>query len=855
MSDFLPRDILPDLWQEILKRHWSFLETEESVQKLEERKQLEGCLKEFLCVVPHDRKFFLPETGHILRKSVRELTEFTAQNAIVGFETISQYANNLFTKPWRKEYRTLKTYSGCYQHDILSRLLDADQLFLAMGYRRISDDTFVLEGPICPDQVTNVSRDAMAAYVECQIMKHIHAGVHAEGFPCSWKEIFQYRERHIGGTTHSIKEIVYHLNEKRLRKEKMSENTYSNVATLSTQTQPPKSRVVGAGSAGASPCALHGNNLAYPTSSNSCAMHHNVGSPNLSLVGTNDSLSGKYLPPYPAPPPQQQQTAGGGLMSHSRSLEHYQEPHNVFQHRHSFDQQCQAMHQHSHVYEAPYDCLDGLSMGSSVSYAAVAGGYNAPGNRYPLPYNISNQLNAQYATPADVFTNAEHNMYATIEKTGASASGPMHSCDYHRRQGQAPAMQHRQSTYPPDHHLIDFDERAHLTQHDYGAHDYDPRLYEHRGHGGHLRGNAAIYAPPPDPMSYGGYDLPTTLPHSQPPPPTAQDRYVYARPVPKASRTRALAESGFDPRRADRDLMQDPMDNNRKMHKELKERASRTAPADAYHSRRQQTVNDPDIPTTVADMTAAYETASLDDFATLSSASPPLMPKVQEGVGSFESWNYVFKNLERSGYSKDLGDREDLLVQSLDLDSLTISNGSANPAEKTSRRDTAKTQPVTRAASAAVVEASGGKGTRFSAANAETSGGKTRTLEKKTGAIRREAKVVQAPAPTLVPNSSSAGVKKVKSALKTATIDNRGTGSRNRTGAVPKQPPPVSTQLIVTSPNEWSCRFCTFLNPNTKRICEMCSRSKDFNLEAATAASSSAAAAAASVSHASSTCV
>lgn len=42
MSDFVPRDLLPDLWEEILRRHWSFLETEENIQKLEERKKLEG---------------------------------------------------------------------------------------------------------------------------------------------------------------------------------------------------------------------------------------------------------------------------------------------------------------------------------------------------------------------------------------------------------------------------------------------------------------------------------------------------------------------------------------------------------------------------------------------------------------------------------------------------------------------------------------------------------------------------------------------------------------------------------------------------------------------------------------------
>lgn len=798
MSDFVPRDLLPDLWEEILRRHWMFLETEESMQKLEERKQLEGCLKEFLCVVQHDRKFFLPETGRVLRRSVRELPDFSAQNALVAFETISQYANNLFTKPWRKEYRTLKTYSGCFQHDIQSRLLDAEQLFLAMGYRRVSDDTFVLEGPICPDQVTNVSRDAMAAYVECQIMKHIYAGVTAAGYSCTWKDILQYRERIVGGTSRTIKEMISQLSEKRMRKEQpppVQENTYSNVATVAP--------------AG---CVLHGNNLAHhPSSSGSCALHPN---------GLNEV--GKYLPPYPAPPPQQPHLPGP-LMTHSRSLEHYQEPHSHLPHRHSFDQQLQQQCQLPHVYEAPYDCLDGLSMGSTASYAAVAGAYNAPGNRYPLPYNISSQLNAPYTAPADVYGSGDHpNMYATLGKTG-----PVHSCDFHRRQPSTSAaaaaalaaMQHRQSTYPPDHHLIDFDERAHLTQHDFGTHDYDPQYAELRGQvQPSMRGNpAAMYA------TYGGYDLPTTLP--QAPPPTAQDMYIYARPVPKSSRMRALAEAGGinptdkHPRSAEK---QNTMDNNRKMHKELKERASRTAPA-------KRSGNERDIPTTISDLNS-YDSASLDGFVALDSASPPLMPKVQEGVGSFESWNYVFKNLERSGYTKDLGDREDLLVQSLDLDSLAISNGgtAAPPPEK--RREATK----------------------------PTNGEKARTLEKKSGTTRREAKVVQAPAPSPLPNTSSAGVKKVKSALKTAIVDNRGTGSRHRSGAVPKQPPAVSPQLIVTSPNEWSCSFCTFLNPDTKRICEMCCRSKDFNLEAASAASSSAAAAAASaasVSHASSTCV
>lgn len=41
MSDFVPRDLLADLWEEILRRHWSYLEKEENIEKLEERKKLE----------------------------------------------------------------------------------------------------------------------------------------------------------------------------------------------------------------------------------------------------------------------------------------------------------------------------------------------------------------------------------------------------------------------------------------------------------------------------------------------------------------------------------------------------------------------------------------------------------------------------------------------------------------------------------------------------------------------------------------------------------------------------------------------------------------------------------------------
>ncbi|KAH8371057.1 hypothetical protein KR093_006015 [Drosophila rubida] len=832
-----------DLFDDILVLHWKYLESDLGDQKLEDRKNLESYLKQYLCRERPNCKFHLPETAHVLRRTVCELNDFTAHRATVGFEAINQYASNLFTKPWRKEFRELKTYSGSYQHDVESNLVDADKLFEAMGYRRSAEDTFVFEGPICPDQVANVARDAMAAYVECQIMKHIYAGLHNAGFKCTWQEIYHYRECHVGGTTQAIKE----MGEKCMRREQQQlinlENTYSNVMPNRCDNCMADKPLISAS------CAMrgHGNCI-----HNTYGLHQSIPPTNLSCI-------------------YQQPTAG--LMTHSRSLEHYQEPHAALPHRHSFDQHpkdCSAQHHHSHqrshqhqhqhpqqqphLYEAPYDCLDGLSMDSTASYAAVTGSYNAPGNRFPLPYNISSQLNAQYATPLDGYANAEHNnsnMYASIGKPTASAAVPL-SCGYYgnpamtRQSGNTAAMaamQHRQSTYPPDHHLIAFDERAQLMQHDFN----DPRLYEPR-HGqasiprilsNKHSMNSGLYAPTSTYVS-GNYDLPTTLPQ---PPQNQQDMCVYAQPTPKSSRIRAQCEltepATLERSQRHRDQLNDPMDNNRKAtHKELRDRisltagAATTAPADAHHhhyQHHQHQMLERDL--NISDTTTSYESPSMDDIATLSS-SPPLIPKVQEGVGSFESWNYVFKNLDRTGYSKDLGDREDLLIQSLGLDSLTLANGGLSQGAAGVEKRRSETQNQT--------------------ANVE----KSRTLEKKREG--REVRAVHAPAPMSAPNSSSAGVKKMKSALKTATIDRRATGSslaaptgrassgRNRnssTGAVAKQPPPVSTQL--TTPNEWNCRSCTFLNPDTTRVCEMCAHSKDFNMEAAASVSQ----------HASSTCV
>lgn len=100
-------------------------------------------------------------------------------------------------------------YSGFYQHEIKNNLMDAENLFIAMGYRLDMDrQTLILDGPICPDQVTNVSRDALTAFVECQIMKQVNAELSSMGLATSWMEIFSFREYHVGDSSQSIKGLA-----------------------------------------------------------------------------------------------------------------------------------------------------------------------------------------------------------------------------------------------------------------------------------------------------------------------------------------------------------------------------------------------------------------------------------------------------------------------------------------------------------------------------------------------------------------------------------------------------------------------------------------------------------------------
>nr|XP_022911897.1 uncharacterized protein LOC111422872 [Onthophagus taurus] len=214
MDGYCSPDRLPELWNQINSLHLSYLEMDESPKKLEHRQRLEDCIKEFLCIAPHRQKFWFKEAAEVLHRSANSKKDFSGYKAAMGWNAIAMYAGNLIAQPWRQEYREIKTYSGFYKHQIESNLVGAEIMFEAMGYKHAGNGIMVLEGPICPDRVTNVSQDSLVAYVECQILKEIWEEVCASSYKITWLEVLEFRETHLCSPRKSVDALKYQIQQR-----------------------------------------------------------------------------------------------------------------------------------------------------------------------------------------------------------------------------------------------------------------------------------------------------------------------------------------------------------------------------------------------------------------------------------------------------------------------------------------------------------------------------------------------------------------------------------------------------------------------------------------------------------------
>ncbi|XP_015114892.1 uncharacterized protein LOC107039657 [Diachasma alloeum] len=234
-------DRLQEINIKIHKSHLTYLQTDDSPSKIQKRLKLEGFIKEYLCLVPNESKYVFQETAHILHRSASTLNDFSGYRACEAWSAISMYASNLLAQPWRKEYRTLRTYSGYYKHEIEANLIGAELMFELMGYKHTGLGTLTLEGPIDPDRVSSVSRDAIVAFVECQILKQIWEAI-SKNFKISWLEVLEFRENQVGTPDTAIRALTHRFYE-RLHQNRSKADVYRDYHHQTILDQVPPTTV------------------------------------------------------------------------------------------------------------------------------------------------------------------------------------------------------------------------------------------------------------------------------------------------------------------------------------------------------------------------------------------------------------------------------------------------------------------------------------------------------------------------------------------------------------------------------------------------------------------------------------
>ncbi|XP_047358637.1 uncharacterized protein LOC124952589 isoform X1 [Vespa velutina] len=235
------KDKLQEISMKLEQSHLAYLQTDDSPLKLDQRRKLEGIIKEYLYLVPNESKYMFHETADILRRSAATLQDFSGYRAATAWSAISLYAANLVAQPWRKEYRILRIYSGFYKYEVQANLIGAELMFEQMGYKHAGREVLVLEGPIDPDKVTNVSRDAIVAFVECQILKQIWESV-SKNYTISWLEVLEFRENHVGNPERAIRALsqrfLEKLHQSRVKVDMYRNYHYPQLATMNTIPPP-----------------------------------------------------------------------------------------------------------------------------------------------------------------------------------------------------------------------------------------------------------------------------------------------------------------------------------------------------------------------------------------------------------------------------------------------------------------------------------------------------------------------------------------------------------------------------------------------------------------------------------------
>ncbi|KAK6178473.1 hypothetical protein SNE40_013259 [Patella caerulea] len=118
-------------------------------------------------------------------KEVIEVTisngHFELEKSAEAFMELEKYFKLLYLNPWKREFWTLKLYSGFYNTKVKSHLSNPEELFYLIGYKKVSDDQLVLPEHFNRDSILDVCFECLVAAVECATINDMYNEIKHKG--------------------------------------------------------------------------------------------------------------------------------------------------------------------------------------------------------------------------------------------------------------------------------------------------------------------------------------------------------------------------------------------------------------------------------------------------------------------------------------------------------------------------------------------------------------------------------------------------------------------------------------------------------------------------------------------------
>lgn len=129
-------------------------------------------------------RFRLIQFYEVVESSLRALSSSSLRALHCAFSVLETVGVNLFLYPWKKEFRSIKTYTGPFVYYVKSTLLEEDirTILNYMGYVPELGTAYRLTELVETLQVKMVSFELFLAKVECEQMLEIHSQVKDKGY-------------------------------------------------------------------------------------------------------------------------------------------------------------------------------------------------------------------------------------------------------------------------------------------------------------------------------------------------------------------------------------------------------------------------------------------------------------------------------------------------------------------------------------------------------------------------------------------------------------------------------------------------------------------------------------------------